>query len=151
MTGLEREGHSLCSPQVLVFQGGSEKQGRASPPAASSHRPEADPGEWCLARRKQGTDCLVCMNTHDKQSSTANMGGLGSVLVFILTVRLSVGIGQSLKVCVAMLLCKTDTHSGTPELRPVLCNLGTEIAGGSVCLCEQQHPGENTIFHLCCS
>lgn len=28
------------------------------------------------------------------------MGGLGSVLVFILAVRLSVGTGQNLKVCV---------------------------------------------------
>lgn len=67
------------------------------------------------------------------------MGGLGSVLAVILAVRLSAGTGQSLKVCVAMLLCKTDTHSGTPGPSPVLCNRGTQIAGGLVCLCEQQH------------
>lgn len=34
------------------------------------------------------------------------------------------GTGQSLKVCVEMLLCKTDSHSGTPGPSPVLCNLG---------------------------
>lgn len=52
------------------------------------------------------------------------MGGLGSVLAVILAVRLSMGTGQSLKVCVERLLCKTDSHFGTPGPSPVLCNLG---------------------------
>lgn len=107
-----------------MFQGGSERQVRTSHQAASSHRPEEilENGAWHGG--KGGTDCLVYMNTHNKQSSSANMGGLGSVLAVILAARLSMGTGQSLKVCVEMLLCKTDSHSGTPGPSPVLCNPG---------------------------